>query len=278
MPAKPRKLNASESIESQVPDFNQDSMRSLTEKIEIKLKSQGKGAILKDASAKPKTNTPSVKGRSGENAAKGPESTFAGKVARNNATPMRKQKPAAAPRTTLGMKRFRDGRIKEERYTGTGDDVNTIKLGSRRLTMGSVKNTDFDEEMKALGGEKEDVDLIADIISESEMEGEAAEPSKMGDGFEKEMLQLVRQLGVDRVGKSELMADSESEQANRMEDLEENGIHETTPSNQVTTGVRLALKTATSAGKGQRSLVSNQQCPVFSPCDIDADSGLRTDF
>lgn len=278
MATKSKKLNASDSMTTQVPDFNQDAMRSLTEKIEINLKSQGKGAILKDASAKPKPKTPNVKRKTGELAAKVLESASAVKVARNDTTAMGKQKPAVALRAIQGTKRLRDGRIKEERYRAIGDDVNTIKLGSRKLTTGSGQNTIFDKEMKALGGKKEDVDLIADILSESEMEGEAAGPHKMGDGFENEMLQFVRQLGVDRVDKSELMADSESEQADWVEDLEENRVHDTPTSNQVTTGVKLALKNATAVGQGQRSLVSKQQYPCFSPCDIRADSGLHTDI
>lgn len=279
MPAKLKKLNASDSTTTQVPDFNQDALRSLTEKIEDNLKSQGRGAISKDAPAKPKTTTPKVKKKNGGNTTKTPVSISAVNISSNDTTAMGKQKPAVALRTTQGKKRLRDGRVKEERNRTIGDDVNTIKLGSRNTKIVSNENTDIDEEMVALGGTKEDVDLIADVMSDSEMEGEAAgPPEKLADGFEKEILQMVRQLGVDRVGMRELMADPESEEANRMKDLEENRKYDTASSNEVSTGVKPALKTATSVDKGQRSLVSKQQYPSFSPSDIHADFGLHTDF
>ena len=279
MPAKSKKLNASGSTITQVPDFNQDALRSLTGKIEGNLKNQGKGAISKDAPVRPKTTTPNVKKKTGENISKTPVSISAVKVASNDTTAKGKQKPAVALKTTQGKKRLRDGRVKEVRHRTTGDKVNTIQLGSRNLKIGSDKNTDIDEEMIALGGTKEDVDLIADIMSESEMEGEAAGPhKKLEDGFEKEILQMVRQPGVDRVGKRELMAGSESEEVNKIRDLEENRNYDTASSNEMTTGVKPALKTAASVGKGQRSLVSNQQYPSFIPSDIHADVGLRTDL
>ena len=275
MPAKSKKLNASDSTTTQVPDFNQDALRSLTEKIESNL-SQGKGATSKDAPARPKTTPPKVKKKTGENATKTPVSISAVKIASHGTTSMGKQKPAVALRTAQGKKRLRDGRVKEERHRTIGEDVNAIKLGSRNSKTGSDKKADIEEEMMALGGTKEDVDLIADIISESEMEGEAAGPhKKLGDGFEKEILQMVRQFGVDRVGKRDFMADSDSEEA---KDLEENRKNDTASTNEMPTGVKPALKTATSVGKGQRPLVSKQQCPRLSPSDIHTDFGLRTDF
>lgn len=279
MPAKPMKLNASGFTTTHVPDFDQDALRSLTEKIEGNFKGQGKGAISKDAPARVKTTTPKVKKKIGENTSKTPVSTSTVKVASNDTTAMGKHKSAVALRTTQGKKRLRDGRVKEERHRTIGDDVNTIKLGSRNSKTGSHRNTEIDEEMIALGGTKEDADLIADVMSESEMEGETAEPhEQLGDGFEKEILQMVRQLGVDRVGKRDLMADSESEEANRIKDLEENRQYDTASSNEMPTGVKPALKTATSLGKGQRSLVSKQQYLSSSPSSIHADFGLRIDF
>ena len=281
MPANSRKLNASasDSTENQVPEFNPDALRSLTEKIESNLKGQVKGAISTDTSVRPKTKTPNVKKKSGENTAKAPVSKSAIKIASHDRTATGKQKPTVAPKTTQGTKRLRDGRVKQESYRTKGDDVNTIKLGSRISKIGSDNNTNIDEELIALGGTKEDVDLIADLMSESEMEGQAAGPDKiLGNGFEKEILQLVRQLGVDRIGKREMMADSGSEEANKIEDLKGDRNFDTTSSDKVTTDVKPALKTASSVGKGQRSLVSNRECQVFNPSDMHADFGLCTVF
>lgn len=275
MPAKSKKLNAFESTENLVPDFNPDALRSLTEKIESNFKNQGKGVSSKDAPARPKTKTTNVQKKTGENSAKALISTSAVKAASNGSTATGRQKPTVALKTSQGKKRWRDGRVKEEKKGTRGGDVNAIKLGTGNRKIDLDNDTNIDEEMKALGGTKEDVDLIANAMSESEMEGEEAGPSKnLGNGLERELLQLVRQLGADRVGKKEVMANSESEEADEVGEVEKNRDPDTISPNKVPIGVKPALQTATPVGKGQRSLVSKQNGRFFRLSDIYADFGL----
>ena len=262
----------SEPTDSQVPSLDSDALRSLTEKIESSFKNQGKRAISGDTPARSKTKVPDVKKKEGLYVANAPALNSAAKIAGNCGTTIGKQKPTVAPRTSQGKKRLRDGRGKEESYGTKAGGVNSIKLGTRNSKIRSDKHNNIHEEVRALGGTKEDVDLIADVMSDSEMENEDSGWSKdLDNGFERDIEQLVRQLGVDRVGKKELIADSQSEGADEVGGLADTVHLDIIPSNKVAFNVKSALQTTTSIGKGQRSLVSKQQCLIFRLFDLCAE-------
>ncbi len=267
MPAISKKCDTTEPAGSQVPDFKPDALRSLTERIESNLINRGKGAISKNAAPRSKANTPNAKKKRGEYAVKAPVSMSTVQATSKGSTPIGNQKPTKALKMSQGKKRLRDGRIKGESDGKNRDNVNAVKLGTRNRKAGLDTVNKLEDEMKALGGTKEDVDLIADIASESDMEGGEPESSKnLGNGLEKEIEQLVRQLGVDRVAKNELMADSEPEE---VEEPVENWNSDMTYSNTEMISGKPALETTASIGKGQRSLVSKQQFPFWSfrwPC------------
>ena len=236
-----RKYYTSDLTENRVPDFNSDTLRSLTETIDSNLKKNGK-----EDAARPAVSN----------------STF--QVASNDSKTTRKQKPTVALKTSQGKKRLRDGRIKEQSDEKKDKLISISKLRTSNREFGSGNNNNIYEEIRALGGTEEDVDLIANAISESEIEEEEARPSKnLEKCDEKEVLQLVRQLGIDRVAKKELMADSESEEADEVEELEENWNLHSTPPNKELINVNLALQNVVAVGRGQRSLVSKQQCLFF---------------
>ena len=261
MPALLKDYHTSGSTENQIPDFNPDTLRSLTEQIASNLKSQGKGPISKNTSKRSKTKFLSADKEFGEHAIKTPLSTSA---ASNGITAKGNQKPTVALKPSQAKKRSRDGRIKERGDGTKGKSVGpskpeTSELQNSKKKIGSDIDNNIDEEIRALGGTKEDVDLIANLISGSEIEDEEAGPSKeLGDGLEKEVLQLVRQLGVDRVSQKEVMADSESEEGEEIEKLEDIRNPDLT----------------TSVGRGQSSSVSREQRLVFRLSNGHANSGL----
>ena len=246
MPALLKDHHTSGSTEHQIPDFNPDTLQSLTEQIASNLKSQGKGPILKKIAARSKTKPLNANKEFGEHAIKIPVSTSA---ASNGITAKGNQKPTVALKPSQAKKRSRDGRIKESSDGTKGKNVGpskpeTSKHQTSRKKIGSDIDNNIDEEIRALGGTKEDVDLIANLMSGSEIEDEEAGPRKeLGDGLEKEVLQLVRQLGVDRVSQKEVMTDSESEEAEEIEKLED---------------IRNPDLTSY-VGRGQSSLVSREQ-------------------
>ena len=269
------KYYSSDPTEIRVPDFNSDTLRSLTETIDSNLKDQGKRAISKDTAAKSKSKTLNAKRKRREDVARPPVSKSTVHVASNGSKTTLKQKPTVALKTSQGRKRLRGGRIKGESDERKGDYISISKLRTSNRGFGSGNDNNIHEEIRALGGTEEDVELIANVISESEIEEEEARPSKdLENCVEEEMLQLVRQLGVDRVAKKELMVDSELEDADEVEEMEENWNPDITPPNRESVGVDLALQNAITVGRGQQSLVSKQQCLFFGPRNDHTDFGL----
>ena len=260
MPAKSKDSHFPASLENGIPDFDPHTLRSLTDKIESNLIYSNKGRFSKGTPAKPNTKTPSFGEKHKQHAATASKPKSAINSASNGSVMRGKQNPAGTPESSQRKKRLRDGRVKEEGHWKRSNDVNSIKLGSRNRSTGSDSDIIFDEEVRALGGTKEDVDLIAEIASGSEIEGEEASLSS-GSRLEKETLQLIRQLGVDRVGKRDLIAEIESVEADEVEVLEDDIHPEMINSNAGRIGIKPALSNATSAGKGQRSLVSKQPFP-----------------
>lgn len=257
MPTKSKELHALDSTENDVPRFNSEALRSLTWKIESNRKNQAKGAISEDTSARLKTKAPKVGKAIREQLSRLPALVSAGKAVGNGSPAIEKPKFPAALKTSQGKKRLRDGRVKEESWGTKRNNVNSIKLGTRTRSTASGYNANVEEEIRLLGGTKEDVDFIADVVSESEMEGDEAGPSKvLGNSLEKEILQVVRQLGVDRVSKKASMADSEADMADEAEEIVENRDSDMESLNKVTLNVKPGSQNAASVGKAQRSLVS----------------------
>lgn len=256
MPAISKKYPVPKSTEDQIPEFGSDALRSLAENIKSNIKNQGKRAIVKDVAARSKTRAPNAKKKIEGHEAKDPVSTYTVQAASNGTTPRRKQKPIV--KASQGKKRLRDGRIKEESHGAKFDNFNSTKLGTRYREIRSDTDINIDDEIRVLGGTKEDVELIANVMSESEIEGEEANPSNnLGNGFEKEILQMVRSIGIDSVAREELMADSESGKGGEGEEQDKDRDPDMAQKVE-RIGVKSALQDATSVGKGQRSLVSKQ--------------------
>ena len=250
MPALLKDRPSSASTENQIPDFNPDTLRNLTEQIASNLQSQGNGSILKDTAARSRTKPSNADKEIGEYAIKTPISSSA---ASNGITAKGNQKPTVASKTSQAKKRSRDGRIKETSDGMRGENFGPNKpetsqpQNSKKKIRSDIDNN-IHEEMRALGGTKEDVNLIANLMSDSEIEDEEARPSKeIVHGLEKEVLQLDRQLGVDRVSQKEVMADSDSDEAEEAEKLQDIRNPDLT----------------TSVGRGQSSLVSREQRLFF---------------
>lgn len=89
----------------------------------------------------------------------------------------------------------------------------TIKLGNRPDNFAPVRKSRLEEEVLALGGEKDDLELIADVGSESEMEEMAAPASnRLQRGLEKDLHRFVMDLGISSLEKRELSSSSEVEE------------------------------------------------------------------
>ena len=275
MSANSKNNYTSASVPNQVPEFNPDTLRSLTDRIANNLKNKGKGPILKDIAARPKNKTSNIKRKLGEHAIKSTISNPAGKAGSNGSMAKGKEQPTLALKQAQGKKRLRDGRVKERSIGTNGNSATIGKLETSKTECVSDNDTFIDDEVRALGGTKEDVDLVANIISGSEIEEEqTSSNNNPRRGLEEEVLQLVRQLGVDRLAQEDSMAEFESEEADGVDKMEENRSHDLMSSNQETSGTNLALPKATSVNTSQQSLVSRKQYPVVRLNDNHANFGL----
>ena len=111
-----------------------------------------------------------------------------------------------------GEKKRPDGG-KNQRSVAVRSSVNTIKLGSRPGNHTSVSRSRLEEEVLALGGEKDDFELIADLGSESEMEERTAPASnRLQQGLKRDLHRLVMDLGISRLEKKDLSSSSEADE------------------------------------------------------------------
>lgn len=111
-----------------------------------------------------------------------------------------------------GQKRRPDGG-KRKGSVDVKSNVNMIKLGSRPESHVPLSRSRLEEEVLALGGEKDDFELIADVGSESEMEETTAPASnRLQHGLKKDLHRFVMDLGISSLGKRELSSSSEGEE------------------------------------------------------------------
>lgn len=120
--------------------------------------------------------------------------------------------PLSSAKQNAGKKRKPDGGKRKVSLV-TKSSVNTIELGSRPEYNMPLSKSRLEEEVLALGGEKGDLELIADVDSESEMEEPAAAASKrLQHGLEKDLHRLVMDLGISNLERRELSASSDAEE------------------------------------------------------------------
>lgn len=115
-------------------------------------------------------------------------------------------RPKAAAQESLkqshGKKRLRDGRVKKD---GKGrraekSNANAVELGSGPGKPTVNGHGWFEEEVLALGGTNEDLELLREAQSDSELDGDAGVVVKNRDvGLKKELLHMVQGLGIQKV-------------------------------------------------------------------------------
>ena len=122
-----------------------------------------------------------------------------------------KLSPERAKQDAGKKKRLDGGKRKSSVHIKSS--VNTIELGSRPENHMLVSKSRLEEEVLALGGEKDDLELIADIGSESEMEETVMLASnRLQHGLKKDLHRLVKDLGISSLEKRELSSSSEAEE------------------------------------------------------------------
>ncbi|KAL6718124.1 RNA-binding ribosome biosynthesis protein mak21 [Lecanora helva] len=199
--------------EDAVPSFDSDTLSDLTQKIQVKLDRN-------DESSAPVSKP---RGQKGQKRERKPDTNKVSQV-RNaflkNKNPIKQAgeangrsenvgsvKSSMAPKLNEGKKRLRNGNVKEPSHQKGKGNIDSTELGPDASKSTIAGDLDLGEELRNLGGTQEDIDLIADAPSDSELE--AVGP--LHDDITKEVYQFVRQLGVDKVSKHVQVDSSESD-------------------------------------------------------------------
>ncbi|KAJ5370491.1 Ribosome biogenesis protein NOC1 [Penicillium cataractarum] len=183
--------------EIEMPQLDEGAFAGLRQKIEQRLKDQssGKGKKKNDKSNAPAQKIPATKEKQ--------DTPKAGK----------KQEGSAQ-----GKKRDRNGDViaRDEKKGG--------KSKQEKPGLGANKSNSDDtlrQEILALGGTEEDLELLADVDSESEVEGTSYKPKAKGgdDDLRKELSKMLEAAG--HVVPEDLAEDEVEEEAEAEDDLEE---------------------------------------------------------
>lgn len=187
MPARVKAQSNAVSQDTDLPELKADALSNLTARIADKLKKPPVGA---------KTNNKPARAR--------PE-----KGHRSKAPPSQTSVPAV--KEQHGKKRLRDGQVKEPRSVDTKG--NGSKASSKEDRNAAPSRAQIEEEILALGGSKEDLDLVADVASESELEGDKPSKAPRND-LKKELMKFVQDIGIQTVN----YESSESEEGKEADD------------------------------------------------------------
>ncbi len=214
MPARLKKwLEASNAHTQEIdlPELNPDSVLSLTEKIQNNLKKvpnekTRKAPVIKtnngriQAPRPLKVMEPSAKSANPPTVVEGQSNGNAKLVGK---------KSVLVPKPQQGKKRLHDGKVKG--LSNSRSDVNSVKLGAK-ANKASTESFNIEEEILALGGTKEDYELVAEALSDSEIEGHELDQTKALRGdLQKDLAFLVKELGVEKAHFKEMEEYSDSE-------------------------------------------------------------------
>ena len=261
MPTEDNKSSRNHLHASQLPQFSTDALERLATNIASKLKKPANGTVTQVPNAKPKKNRPEhvVNKRKLSNEAQAPKMNPA--VQRNGTLPATKAVlTAPTSKSGQGKKRLRDGRVKVTGSVRKREDVNTVKLGHKPERTLLQEKSNIEDDIEALGGTKDDLELIADVPSDSEMEGNPSGfNGASGDSLTKELDKMVRRLGVDKAAQRETLKPPSSEEDETSQDTDMQVRNGKVPGLQEANGVNGDVQASKPSRKGQMLLAITPQ-------------------
>ncbi|MCJ1273546.1 hypothetical protein MMC21_001339 [Puttea exsequens] len=184
-----------------VPGFGADALLGLTQKIESNLKKAGKEAeseapksVGKEKKFRKKQDTNGQKPvKASENQKSGINGTNSSKPRSAHGTVDGTQKPKQ------GKKRARDGTFRTTEHEQNGVGASSTERGKKKNKPSKQERALVEKDILDLGGSKDDIKLINEAVSDSEMEGvDALAGCETTPALTKELQHLIRQLGVDQ--------------------------------------------------------------------------------
>ena len=216
MPGKVAQKAVADLGDGLLPTFNADALSNLTLNVESKLKNKGSSTVSKKSRWTGNSGEKSELRRS----KKAPKPVIQAPESRSIETPkvngndssQAKAKPSQPVKISQGKKRSSDGKVKSPTDPPkNANGVNGTKLGVRSLKSTSNVNPAIEDDIRALGGTEDDIGLIADAPSDLELENENEHGDDKSGNISKEVQQLIRQLGVDKLGLQEQAYETEDE-------------------------------------------------------------------
>lgn len=171
--------------------FEPDTISSLTKKIEANLKNKQNGKRPSK-----RKEDPGIGRRTKDQKKSGLGSK---PMDRQDAEPAHNERNGTMKSNSIpqGTKRLRDGQVKDT--IDAKPRVNGVPKEQNGHKKAPEEHSRLEQEILALGGSKDDLKLIEDAASDSELEddntGSKKPPSK---GLKKELLRLVQELGIEK--------------------------------------------------------------------------------
>ncbi|KAL8686978.1 MAG: hypothetical protein Q9218_006726, partial [Villophora microphyllina] len=185
---KPEKALRSGDTDNQNLELKPDTISLLTKKIEANLKNGQNGQTLRKKQNPVKTG--------GKNTAQKKSADSNHRL--DNKTSQTKSLEIAAHDPPRGKKRLRDGQLKAS--SNGKPPIKGAEKAAKKSYTGTQANLDLEREIIELGGSKDDLKLIEDAESGSEIAGNTPSSEKPAlNGLEKDLLRYVKELGIDQV-------------------------------------------------------------------------------
>ena len=215
MPARVKGLSKALGADIQgneLPNLNPDSLLSLTGKIQKNFKDAANEKPRKSPVEQSHTGRKKER-QSSQGIAPPLRSTVTPTASKGRKDAISKlviKKPVQIPALQQGKKRLRDGHVKLP--SNGRSDVNSTKLRPRgnKSTSGGFN---IEDEILALGGTKDDYELVTETLSGSEIEGDDPGQAKASQGdLQNDLVRLVKELGVEKAQVQEQKEQEEQEE------------------------------------------------------------------
>ena len=239
-----------------LPSFSSDALSSLTRKIESNLQKPVNGEAKVPSIQTPHITKKSERGLQGgqswkhgggsqgkkrlrDGQLKDLGTRIMGKGHINNGTGKSKEKDTEALKMhdvnktskqstphelqSNGRKSMADGLIAKDRQRSKNqrdksDKINTTNSVQIRPSKSSLSRPSIQDEILALSGTEEDLELIEAIVSESEVEGsQGSAPKNLNDRLRRELKVLVRDLGIPEAEVEDIAVISDENEARKTE-------------------------------------------------------------
>lgn len=173
-------------------DLELDIISSLTKKIEANLKSGPNGKL-------PEKNKSIANSRGNDTVPKKLKKDSKPSLERDTAVSPLKDGESVTPiLNARSKKRLSDGQLKNIAHENTY--VNGTKKITKSHRKQSAEHPRLESEILELGGSKDDLALIKDVVSESEFEADAnGFKNPESKDLKKELMRVVQELGIDKV-------------------------------------------------------------------------------